>query len=177
MKGELHRGIELLEELLEGFPEEKEALLQLSVLEYYNREYEKCASLLNTAIQIDPLFKKALNLLAYVYDALGDVDGAIEAIDRYIPLAPNEANPYDTRGDIYAHHNRLIDAIDSYKKALDKKSDFNASRTKLGHMYLFQGEYTKGLEQYRYLEENGFPSLKVSARIYQVYPLILQGQL
>lgn len=177
LKGELQLAIVLLEELLESFPDEKDAFVQLSLLEYYNRNYEHSLSLLNEALRIDPIDKRALTYLAYVYDALGNLEGAVEAIARYIPLAPNEANPYDTRGDIYAHHGRLRDAIDSYNKALEKKSDFDVSRAKLGHMYLFLNEFDHALEQYRYLEQNGTPSLTVSARIYQVYPLILEGRL
>jgi tetratricopeptide (TPR) repeat protein/TolB-like protein/predicted Ser/Thr protein kinase len=98
---------------------------------------------LTRAIEIDPLFKAAYNLLAYAYDATGDFEKSIWAIDKYISMPPEEANPYDSRGDLYAWNGKLDQAIESYRKALEIKPDFYVSLIKLGDMYLYKHQYAK----------------------------------
>ena len=94
-------------------------------------------------LEIDPSFKRAYNLLAYAYSSLDRPDSALWAINKYIDLAPDEANPYDSRGDLYAFAGRLNDAAASYKMAEEIKPDFSMSTLKVGHVYLFMGQYAR----------------------------------
>jgi tetratricopeptide (TPR) repeat protein/TolB-like protein/predicted Ser/Thr protein kinase len=95
------------------------------------------------AIEIDPLFKPAYNFLAYAYDEIGDFEKSIWAIDKYISMPPEEANPYDSRGDLYAWNGKLDQAIQSYRKAVEVKPDFYASWAKLGAMYVYKRDYAR----------------------------------
>ncbi len=101
------------------------------------------------AIEIDPMFKMAYNNLGYAYHCVGDFDRSIWAINKYIALAPDEANPYDTRGDLYAFQAHLDDAIMSYKEAVEIKPDFCMSLEKLGYMYVFKREYEEAEPWFR----------------------------
>jgi tetratricopeptide (TPR) repeat protein len=71
------------------------------------------------------------------------------AINQYIALDPDEANPYDTRGDLYAWNGRLDEAVGSYKRAEEIKPDFVTSTLKIGHMYLFMGQYARAESCYK----------------------------
>jgi hypothetical protein len=51
--------------------------------------------------------------MAYAFEGSGDRDSSLWAINRYSNLAPDEANPYDTRGDLYAYFGRLDRAMES----------------------------------------------------------------
>jgi len=136
--------IKILEKIIENYPNDKEGYFLLAtVYQLQLREFEPAVVNLNKAIAIDPLYKIAYNMLAYAYNELGDFEKSIWAINQYISLAPGEANPYDTRADLYAYNGKLDQAIDSYRKALEKKPDFYSSLMKLGCMYLFKGEYAK----------------------------------
>jgi tetratricopeptide (TPR) repeat protein len=66
-------------------------------------------------------------------------------------LAPDEPNPYDTRGDIYASNGRIDQAIESYRKALEIRPDFESSLVNLGNMYLFKREYARAESLYHKL--------------------------
>ncbi|MFZ1947607.1 MAG: tetratricopeptide repeat protein, partial [bacterium] len=132
------------EKLVALEPDNKFALFWLGVI--HNNELpqpEQGIRELTRAIEIDPLFKPAYNILAYAYDEVGDFEKSIWAIDKYIAIPPEEANPYDTRGDLYAWNGKLDQALESYRKALQIKPDFYMSLFKLGDMYLYKRDYAK----------------------------------
>ncbi len=56
-------------------------------------------------------------------------------------MAPDEPNPYDSRGDLYAYTGRLDKALESYRKAEEIKPGF--SILKIGHMNLLKGNYAR----------------------------------
>jgi len=61
----------VLKELVDRYPNEKQALQQMAWLEYSRHEYEESAIYLHQALKVDPLYKRALNQQAYTYDAMG----------------------------------------------------------------------------------------------------------
>ncbi|UCC43860.1 MAG: tetratricopeptide repeat protein [Candidatus Zixiibacteriota bacterium] len=137
-----------LEELLVRYPDEKEALFQLGLYAHQERDYEEAVGRMTDVLRIDPLHKPALNQLSYTYDAAGNFEMAVNAINNLIRLTPNEPNPYDSRGDLLARNGLLEEAVESYRIALAKKPDFRPSRQNLGHMYVFQGKYAEARQQY-----------------------------
>jgi len=146
MNAQLNDDIEAARKELEGliaeYPNEKGAYKRLAdICRMYDDSPEKAIEYYRKVIEIDPQDKPSYNVLAYLYQDLDDIDNYIWAIYQYMSLAPNEANPYDTRGDLYAFSGKIDKAIDSYAKALDRKPDFYASRIKSGDMYLFKREY------------------------------------
>lgn len=143
----------ILEDLLERFPREKEALLLLGQDSYEKGDTRESIRYMAEVLKIDPLNKSACNQLAYYYSAIGDIDNAVRAINDYIRLVPNEANPYDSRGDLLARKGLLDEALESYQIALEKNPDFGASMENLGHMYLFQGKFDEATQQYENLIE------------------------
>ena len=143
---------QILEEAIRKYPDDKEAFYTAAII-YSNipQGYDKAIVHLTRAIEIDPLFKVAYNQLAYAYHDKGDLEKSIWAINQYIELAPDEANPYDTRGEIYARNGRLEDAIESFEEALAIKADFAMSIGNLGNMYLFKRDYEKAEMYYQML--------------------------
>jgi len=136
------QGIEKMEDLARRYPDDKEIRFWLGV--FYRQlpgKNQEAVSSLNRAIEIDPLYKTAYNMLAYTYEKQGDFEGSLWAINKYAAIAPDEANPYDTRGDLYAFNGQIEQAMTSYRQALEVKSDFYPSLAKLGHMHLFRQEY------------------------------------
>jgi serine/threonine protein kinase/predicted Zn-dependent protease len=146
----LYKGIAELEKLAERYPDDKEIHFWLGVFyrQLPERRHEAVGSL-NRAIEIDPLYKTAYNMLAYTYDKMGDFENSLWAINKYASIAPDEANPYDTRGDLYAYNGQIDQAMESYRKALEVKPDFYPSLIKLGHMHLFRREYARAESSYK----------------------------
>jgi tetratricopeptide (TPR) repeat protein len=130
-----------LQQVLEENPDDKEAHFRIGVCYATRLEFDTAVRYYRNAVEIDPLYKTAYNQMAYTYNWMGDLEQSIQAIDMYISLAPEEANPYDSRGDIYTSNARLDLAIESYVEALRVKPDFWASLYKLGRNYLFIGDF------------------------------------
>jgi tetratricopeptide (TPR) repeat protein len=141
IREDFDRSFEELERLIARYPDDKKAHAAMALMQYSGREYEEALVSARKAIDLDPSHKEMLNILVYCYERLGDLDNAIEAVNTYIEVAPDEANPYDTRGDLYAYSGRVDRAIDSYEKALEIKPDFYNSLQKMGHMHLYSGNY------------------------------------
>jgi tetratricopeptide (TPR) repeat protein len=171
------RPIELLEEIVERYPDEDRALQLLGQYEYELGNYRQSIGHLTALTTFDPENKVALNQLAYSYSALGNLDSAIWAINRYVELAPDEANPYDSRGDLYSVRGKIDEAIESYRAALGVKPDFAASLEKLGHMYVYKGEYDSADSVYRLLERHDDPNQRSYARYYRAYIPLRQGRM
>jgi TolB-like protein/predicted Zn-dependent protease/predicted Ser/Thr protein kinase len=142
--GDIQGGIEELERMVKRYPEEKEVHYWLGVL-YYSLPggNEQAIRNFHRAVEIDPLYKSAYNLMAYTYDGMGDMERSLWAINKYANIAPEEANPYDSRGDLYAYNGQIDQAKASYRQALEKKSDFYPSLFKLGSMCLCKKEYAR----------------------------------
>jgi tetratricopeptide (TPR) repeat protein len=140
---------DILRELIERYPDDKENYFHLGLYHIRHRNYEEAITQYQRAIEIDPLYKDAYNNLGYLFNREGDYEKAIWAIEKYAELAPDEANPYDTRGDIYAEHGLLDEAIESYRRALEIKPDFYVTASKLANLYVFRGDYDSAEYWYR----------------------------
>jgi serine/threonine protein kinase/Tfp pilus assembly protein PilF len=169
--------IKELEKIVEHYPEEKEAYLMLATIyQLQLRKYEQAIGYLNKAIEIDPLYKAAYNMLAYAYNEMGDFEKSIWAINRYISIAPDEANPYDTRADLYAYNGKPDQAIESYKKALEIKPDFYASLSKLGCMYIFKNDYAQADSCFKALSSSNEKLYRSTGRILLAFIPLYQGK-
>ncbi|NIN00772.1 MAG: protein kinase [candidate division Zixibacteria bacterium] len=155
---------QILEEMVELYPDEKIAHENLALANRIMGDYEEAIAGYNKVIELDSLDKETYNSLAYAYDDAGRHDEAIQSINKYIQLAPGEANPYDSRGDIYARHAEVDKAIESYKKALEIKPDFEASIEKLGLMHLHKREYDKAERYFLQYGELGEKTAKSISR-------------
>jgi len=165
-----------LEDYIERYPDHKEALYYLAQYHYYYRNYDSAAVLLHNAIAFDSMFHPAINLLAYTYDKLGNVDSALAMIDLYIQQAPNEANPYDSRGDICSRNNRLEEAIASYEQALAIKPDFYASLSKLALLYIYAGNHDRADSCFRVQINSGDTNIRTSGRLFMTYSAFYAGR-
>jgi tetratricopeptide (TPR) repeat protein/TolB-like protein len=174
VSGDYDRAIEEIEELLDRYPDDKRAYLQLGLYSSEVRQYERAIQAYTRATEIDPLYKMAYNLLAYVHNSAGNHEKSIEAINKYIVLAPDEANPYDTRGDLYAYNGDLDRAIESYLKTFEIKPDFAPS--KLGRMYLFKRDYEGAERYFQYLCESSDKGDRALGRMYLALIPLRKGQ-
>jgi serine/threonine protein kinase/tetratricopeptide (TPR) repeat protein len=71
------------------------------------------------AIDIDPTYSPAVNILGYNYMAKGDFARAEATFKQYATLSPGDPNPYDDLGELYCKMGRFDDAIEQYRNALD----------------------------------------------------------
>jgi eukaryotic-like serine/threonine-protein kinase len=116
----------LEENLIQKYPHEQSAYTGLASLYYQSAQFEKIAETYKRGLRVDSLDKNLWNQLAYAYAGLGRKEEAFQAINRYVQLAPAEANPYDSKGDIYAIFDQGDSAIVWWQKAIAFRPDFNS---------------------------------------------------
>ncbi len=128
-----------LSRLLEQWPNEIEALWgKIIYCRTLSRDQDAIAAA-ERIIRIDPQFADAYNQLAYEYNRIGNRDRSEWAINHYSELTPDDANPHDSRGDLYAYNGDATKAIEEYRLALQINPEFG-SDIKLASMYLYTGD-------------------------------------
>jgi serine/threonine protein kinase/Tfp pilus assembly protein PilF len=178
VSGDYEKAVKWFEAVVAVDPDDKDAFYRLGEIHSdYLWEPERAIRELTRAIEIDPLFKPAHNVLAYTYHWAGDFEKSIRAIDRYISMAPQEANPYNTRGDLYAHNGKLDQAIESYRKALQIKPDFHTSLENLGLAYIYKREYAKAESCYKELSSWPDKEIRSWGRLAMATAPAYQGKL
>jgi tetratricopeptide (TPR) repeat protein len=72
----------------------------------------------------------------------------MENLKKYQFMAPDQANPYDSLGEIQAFSGHYDEAIKNLNRALALKPDFFESYGHLGVAYEGMGDYPKAIENY-----------------------------
>jgi eukaryotic-like serine/threonine-protein kinase len=131
-------------------------------------------------LQIDPKNAIAYNLLAYNYALQGDQARALAALDKYTALLPpNDPNPIDTRGDVYAINGQFDQAIAQYQKNQQMNPTFLAVYTtlKIASAYLREGKSPLALAIARpvYAKASGFDRVLAASVLGDID--VSQGQL
>jgi len=174
--GDTARAISLLQDLIEEYPDEPDALWQMGFIQRMSRKVREAIPHFEAALEIDPFYRNAYNSLAYAYDAIGDRERAILTVNRYIEIAPDEPNPYDTRGDLFLHHNEIDAALESYLQALRIRPNHLASLQICGHLYLLKQDYQHADSCYRVFTLQGDHNLRALGREFLAYIPLLQGR-
>ena len=176
LRGDFSGATEQLKELLKRYPDEKEAWFRLGDYYYLRLHYDEALSCFKKAIEIDPLYTITRIMEAYTYSRMNLIDKALAAIDTCISLAPNEANPFDTRGDILAEHGRFEDAAEAYSQAIRVKPDFIASHLKLGYLFNQLGDYRNADYHFNRVTAIGSDTTDSGPGFYNSYVPLRQGK-
>ncbi len=152
-RGDYGRLIEIYEQMVSLYPQDKEAHLRLGTVYYGLRRYDDAIVELEKALSIDSAYKGAYNLLGYAYFFQGMYDRALESHRRYMDLAPDEPNPHDSMGEIYLLAGHFDEAMQEFKEALRLKSDLAYPWEHVGQTYMAQGEFDEAVSAFqRYFE-------------------------
>jgi len=161
---DLPRSIELLKEIIEKYPDEKDAYISLGLLlKFEMNQVEETIPYFEKAVELDPFHREAYNQLAYAYNDLGRFDRAMWAVNKYIEIAPDEANGYDSRGEILAMNGQLDEAIASFEQAIEIAPGF--SRSRLAALYLYRGDSAKADSLWRAMATDSNDRIRASGRL------------
>jgi serine/threonine protein kinase/Tfp pilus assembly protein PilF len=140
------RRLHILQKLIQRYPREKRFRFELAEYYFYSgKDLDKAIEEYNKALELDPSYGIALNELGYTYAFIEDFTKAIECFERYASLFPEEANPYDSMGDMYFFMGKLDEAVLKYKKALEIKPSFYFSILKLAYVFSLKEKYHDAL--------------------------------
>ncbi len=125
------------------YPKDKWAHLWLG---WKDRQiFDRAIEELNKAVELDPNFGFAWNVLGYTYANMGNLDKAIECFKRYASVSPGDAKPFDAMGDLYFGMGLLDKALAQYKEAIFVKPDFRSSLN-IAYIYALREDYAEAMK-------------------------------
>lgn len=143
-RGDIEPALESLGSLLETRENFADVHYMVGVLLDRRGDLDAAGRSLRRAIHLNPSYAEALLALASVCERAGDFDQSRELAERASALARAEAGTLDatTRGklanlqaavgDAYAEAGELREAVDAYRKALERCPTFHDIRQRLG---------------------------------------------
>jgi tetratricopeptide (TPR) repeat protein len=143
-RGEVDAGITHLKRLLQTRREFADVHYMLGVLFERKDDTTAAAHSLREALRINPAYSEAMLALANVYELEGDFKRSRKIAERARSLASDSdgsldattrgklANLQAAMGDTYAEAGELREAIEAYRKALDRCPGFHDIRFRLG---------------------------------------------
>jgi serine/threonine protein kinase len=170
------KAISILENLLQKYPLEESAYGALANLYARNAQFEKMLALFLKQAQVDSLNKTVWNQLAYMHTEMNQKQEAFNAVNRYLQLAPAEANPYDSKGDIYAMFDERDSAVIWWQKAIAFRADF-PSGEKIFMSALTRQDYTTAEKYFHQFAASKRDEEKLYNELFPVILLISHGQL
>jgi len=148
INGKVQQTMELSKQWLDQYPDDRDANLNLANIQYRRQKYDQAIHYYSRVLEIDAKFKNAHNIIGYCYANIGEYDKALSSMEQYKDQAPDEANPYDSMGEIYFFKGDFKNAEKQFKEAIKLNNDFVFSRISLGNVHLETGRYKKALNTF-----------------------------
>lgn len=95
-------------------------------------------------LEVDPNFGTSYNMLGYLELKRGEYDKAIEYMEKYAFIAPDQANPHDSLGEVLMVLGRYEEAEKAFRRSVTMQPDFYHSLINLGKTYLARGRLDQG---------------------------------
>ncbi|HXF49484.1 MAG TPA: protein kinase [Verrucomicrobiae bacterium] len=166
----------ILEELLQKYPHEQDIYQEAGGMYQRLFDFEKAEQIYRAGLKNDSLDKALWNSLAYLYAGLGKRTEAMEAVGRYLRIAPGEPNPYDSKGEIHFVFGEIDSALYWYRKAVSFRTDF-VTIEKLGFDAVRQGNYAEAEKYFQQFSSTPDKAQKAWAEGDFVLITVHRGQL
>jgi tetratricopeptide (TPR) repeat protein len=147
-------GIAAMNDLVARYPKDKRLLYLVGNWLLVQGSSEPSRRMLDRAAALDKNYAPVFNSLGYLNAYLQDFPKALEAMQRYAVLLPNEPNPQDSYAEIQRLAGNYEAALDHYFAALKIDPTFVSSQLGIGDTYALMGnqgrartEYGKAIQQ------------------------------
>jgi tetratricopeptide (TPR) repeat protein len=151
--GDPAKWLEYSKQLVAAYPEDERAHATLGNVYFFGeQDYESARAELQKAIDVEPNFAPAYNMLGYSHSALGDYPEAEKAFKKYIELVPNDPNPYDSYAELLMKTGKFDESIAQYRKALSIDPHFTGSHFGIASNLMYQGKHSQALAQAQKLD-------------------------
>jgi len=110
------------------YPRDQQAYYSLALAQMDNNDYQNALNTVSKAMEIADYKPVIYNLYGYVYMGLKRMEDAKKAFDKYIELAPQVANAYDSMGDYYFQMKDYKKAAEYFSKSAAKGLEMSKTK-------------------------------------------------
>jgi tetratricopeptide (TPR) repeat protein len=147
-EGHMVAAIQAMNEALDEYPNDKHLAWLAGVWVENQQQWRRAIPIFERAIKLDSEFAAPLNEVAYCYARSSMYDKAFDAMQRYIGLLPNEANPQDSYAEILRMGGKFEDALIHYHASLQIDPGFVESRLGIADTYALMGDEPRARTEY-----------------------------
>lgn len=147
-EGHMVSAILAMNEALDEYPNDKHLAWLAGVWLENQQQWKRAIPMFERAIKLDPDFAAPLNEVAYCYARFRFYDKAFDAMQRYIGLLPNEANPQDSYAEILRMGGKFEDALIHYHASLKIDPGFVESQLGIADTYALMGDEPRARSEY-----------------------------
>lgn len=133
------RADRLIDEYLDAEPNDLHALAWRCDRAWTAERLDEAERCYTHLLDIDPNWVFAQNHLGYIKMAKGDFAGAEAAFGAYGRIAPDQANPHDSLGELLMLRGQYPEAGREFERAVSIRSDFCASWSHMIDLAILQG--------------------------------------
>lgn len=149
--GESQEALKIMQEALEGEPDEPELYLFLGALYEEMESYDEAVATLQKGLELGSDTVRLHFRLGVVYDKVGNKDACIQEMRAVISEDPNHAQALNYLGYTYAELGTNLDEAEMLiKRAIEQMPDDGYIVDSLGWVYFKKGLFEKAVE---FLEE------------------------
>lgn len=138
----------LADSLIGLYPDDPELYLFRGQCYEADRSYEAAVRMYAQSVERDTGFALGVMSLGYAYSTLGEQEKAVEFMQRYIQMAPDQPDPRASYADILVRAGRYDEALEQYRAALAIKADYWYAVREIGTVYLIKGRLKEAEKQF-----------------------------
>jgi serine/threonine protein kinase/Tfp pilus assembly protein PilF len=167
------KAVSLYRQIVSRYPKEKSAYMSLGHLSEEPREQ---IEMYRRALELDPNYGPALNMLGYVLLTMDQPEQALDLFKRYTTARPEDANSWDSLADAYFQVGRLDEAVDNLQKALLIYPEWVNGFLGIGYIACLRENYPQASAWFDKATAVAIGSEKPSAYAWKAFLLFWQGQ-
>ncbi len=153
LKGNSEESKQILEKCVKIFPENTDALLKLSNLYFYLKDYKQSFKYLNKVQQIDKHIAQTYFIKSLIYKEVKDTSNAIKNLQIAVDNQPDYYEAYMLLGLLYAEKHDSI-AVDYYKNAINIVPKSIEVHYNIAFFYQENNQYKKAIDEYNFILNN-----------------------
>lgn len=146
--GDAGESYKILQQALTIAPDNMEALLKMSEITFYSKDYDRAMETLNKVTEKDPNNKTAFFMKGFIYKETGDTANAVFYFHKLIELYPDYEPAYEELGVLYADHKNPKMAEEYLSTALQLNPKNTNAMYALAMMYQSMEEADKANDYY-----------------------------
>jgi Tfp pilus assembly protein PilF len=147
--GQLQQAEQLYRAILQGQPQQVDALHLLGLLAYQVGKHELASAYLGRALRVRPDYAEAHLNLGTILQAQGKFAEAQTSYQQALRLKPDFAEAHNNLGNLLQEQGQLAPAQASYQQALRLKPNFAEAHNNLGNVLKKQGQLAEAVAYYQ----------------------------